>query len=499
MGIFSVTIPLVRQRVTRYSLVMLISTVTLSLTAVAYDIKPAKQNLRVGAALSNLQQLSRGVSEVAEQSAGAIVFVNVSKRAAENPLAMNPFDFFFGRPSPDGQRAPQAPTPPQQGVGSGFFIDLDKGYVVTNNHVIEGADEIELRLANGTVVEGEVVGRDPNTDIAVVEAKEFRKKGLAALRFAKSDELKVGDFVVALGAPFGLEASVSFGVISAVGRGSMGIAELGDFIQTDAAINPGNSGGPLIDTTGRVVGVNTAIYSRTGGFNGVGFAVPSDLVMSIAEQLITDGSIKRGYIGASLQPLSIELIEQLNLPADTKGALVANTIDGAPAKKFGIEPGDVIVGIDGVTVDDSSDVVTKLGLMKPGKKVQMDIYRDGKKRRVDVTLGEWPGNDRALAGGMDSSGDMSNSGELGLALTPNGGQVAERFSLTSEGGLVVMDIRPDSPAAKAGLRPGDLILSVNRQDVSTVNDFQNQVKKGKRLLLRVERAGTFFFEGITVE
>ena len=491
--------PSVWRRLRKYNVAVFASSAMLSFTAIAYDIKPAKQSLQIGAALSNLQQLSRGVSKVAEQSAGAIVFVNVSKRAAENPLAMNPFDFFFGRPSPGGQRAPQAPTPQQQGVGSGFFIDLDKGYVVTNNHVIEGADKIELRLANGTVVQGEVVGRDPNTDIAVVEAKKFRKKGLAALKFAASDELKVGDFVVALGAPFGLEASVSFGVISAVGRGSMGIAELGDFIQTDAAINPGNSGGPLIDTTGRVVGVNTAIYSRTGGFNGIGFAVPSDLVMSIAEQLITDGSIKRGYIGASLQPLSPDLVEQLDLPADTKGALVANTIEDAPAQKFGIEPGDVIVGIDGTAVDDSSDVVTRLGLMKPGKKVQLELYRNGKKRRIGVTLGEWPGAERSMAGGMGSKNDSGNAGKLGLALAPSSSQAMERFGLTSKGGLVVMDVRPDSPAAEAGLQPGDLILSVNRKDVGTVEAFQDRVKKSKRLLLRVERSGTFFFESITIE
>ncbi|NDA64023.1 MAG: hypothetical protein EBX50_18650, partial [Chitinophagia bacterium] len=256
-----------------------------------------------------LQKISKGVSTVAKHAEKAVVFVSVYKTVRGLPPGMiDPFEFFFGNPG-----MPRRGEPKQQrreeGLGSGFIIDLNQGYIMTNNHVVQDADEIQLKFPNGDTHEAKIVGRDPNTDIAIVQIKErsFNKNGLSQLVLGNSDDVDVGDFAVAVGAPYGLEASVSFGIISAIGRGSLSITQMGNFIQTDAAINPGNSGGPLLNATGQVIGVNTAIYSRSGGYNGIGFAVPSNLARRIAEQLIGGGKVTRGYIGVGLQPIDSEL------------------------------------------------------------------------------------------------------------------------------------------------------------------------------------------------
>ena len=436
-----------------------------------------------------LSAISAGVSDIAAAANGALVFISVSKIVKGSRMgAVDPFEFFFGVPRQQVPNRHQE-MPKQEGLGSGFILDLNKGYIMTNNHVIAGADEIEVKLANGEAYKAKVVGNDQNTDIAVVQitSNKFKKEGLAELSFADSDKVKVGDFVVALGAPFGLEASVSFGVVSAMGRGNLGITSLGNFIQTDAAINPGNSGGPLLNTRGQVIGVNSAIYSKSGGYNGIGFAIPANLTKMVGERLVNDGKISRGFIGVSLQGLSAELIETLGLPEKTSGALVSNVLEKGPAAKSGIREGDVISRVNGKTVKNPSDIANEVGLLAPGKKVEIEIFRDGKKQMIDVKLGEFPNapsNNRSL---------QNSNASFGLSLAPLDINAKQQQNIESDNGLLVMGIEKNSVAADSDLKVGDLIISVNGKNVTNVSDFKKYIRSKGRNLLRIERSGQFFF------
>jgi serine protease Do len=467
-----------------------------------YEFPVAREATKLADDQIAVQQLSRGVATIGKKASSAIVFVSVSKSVQGDqvpPGLRDPFEEFFGIPRPGGRgRAePRRQAPKQEGVGSGFFFDLDRGYILTNNHVIEGADEIHLKLANGDTPEGKVIGRDPTTDIAVIEVKSFNRAGLSALDFADSSKVEVGDIAVAAGAPFGLEASISFGIVSAIGRGSLGITEVGDFIQTDAAINPGNSGGPLLNAAAQAIGMNTAIFSRSGAYNGIGFAVPSNIARLVATRLINNGSVSRGYIGAALQPVSPELVDSLKLPHDAvvNGALVANVADGGPAEKAGLEPGDVVTAVDGTALKNVSDLVNQIGLKEPGTKVDLTYYRNGKKGDLTVRLDKWP-KSRTKDEEQPALGSREEkTGPLGLAVAPFSRDLANEYRLESrDGGVVVVNIAADSPAERAGLEPGDLILSVNRHDVTSPEQFKKLTQEGgAKLLLRIERSGRFFF------
>ena len=461
-----------------------------------------------------LQKMSKGVAQIAKQANQAIVFVSVYKNIQSMPSGMiDPFDFFFGpggpgapgggggggggggRQQPPNQRQPHKEKR-EEGLGSGFFIDVAKGYIITNNHVVQGADEIQLKLANNETYIGKVVGRDPNTDIAVVQVKQenYNRNGLGALHLTNSDDLSVGDFVVALGAPFGLEASLSFGVVSAMSRGSLGIANIGNFIQTDAAINPGNSGGPLIDMRGKCVGMNTAIYSRSGAYNGIGFAVPATMVRTVAEQLINTGHVRRGYLGVYLQPLDEEMITSLNLPEGVKGGgLVSRLMPGGPAAKAGLETGDVITEVNGHTIKSHSEVTTAIGLMKPGTKVSLTVYRDGKKKSLQVLISQHPEDQSEDAENTEEE-SASNSKQLfGMAIAPWSKALQDRYNLESKSGVIITQTAPDSPADRAGLRAGDLILKVDGRKVDRVETLRKAAKGKSRLLVWIERAGEYYF------
>lgn len=464
----------------------------ISSTALSYDFPENKIN-NLPNEVSELQKISRGVSAIAERASGALVFISVAKTIKGMPFhSMDPFEYFFGNPRPQGRMPREMPK--QKGLGSGFIVDLDKGYIMTNNHVIEGADEINLKLANGKLYDGVVVGRDANTDVAVVKIKDpkFDRKDLQALGFADSEKVKVGDFVVALGAPFGLEASISFGVVSATGRGNLGIAKLGNFIQTDAAINPGNSGGPLLNTEGRVVAVNTAIFSSSGGYNGIGFGVPSNLAKLIGEKLINHGKISRGFLGVSLQDLDKDLADSLKIPRGENGAVVANVQAGSPAAKAGLKDGDAIVGLDGKSVRDSDDVSNRIGMMGPGRTADLTVYRNGKKQSIKVGLGEFP--DEPVA--EMSAGGGKPGGPLGVALSRMSEKLRQQHGIRSDSGLIVTDIAPDSPLGRAGVRVGDVIVSVNNNKINTSDDFKKLTQSNRRLLIRIERQGQFFFVSI---
>ena len=335
-------------------------------TALSYELKDDDGRALIsGESAKHLSMLSDGLATLADATRQALVYISVSKTLKLPQGYVDPFEFFFG---PGSGR--QRPSQKKQGLGSGFFIDTSKGYIMTNNHVIEGADEIEVKLFNGKSYDAKIVGRDENTDIAILQVKDksYSKKNLRHLVLSQR-EPKVGELSVALGAPFGLEASISFGVISAMGRNNLQITELGNFIQTDAAINPGNSGGPLIDMKGKVIGINTAIYSKSGGYNGIGFAVPAKMARSIAEKLINDGKVRRGYIGVGLQPLTAEIAEGLGLDNEQKGALVKQVEPDGPAKKAGLLAGDVIVGVDNTEIDSDGALILAIGTKSPGKKL----------------------------------------------------------------------------------------------------------------------------------
>lgn len=440
-----------------------------------------------------LQKISKGVSTVAKHAEKAVVFVSVYKTVRGLPPGMiDPFEFFFGNPG-----MPRRGEPKQQrreeGLGSGFVIDLNQGYIMTNNHVVQDADEIQLKFPNGDTHEAKIVGRDPNTDIAIVQIKDrsFNKNGLSQLVLGNSDDVNVGDFAVAVGAPYGLEASVSFGIISAIGRGSLSITQMGNFIQTDAAINPGNSGGPLLNASGQVIGVNTAIYSRSGGYNGIGFAVPSNLARRIAEQLIGGGKVTRGYIGVGLQPIDSELQKSLNLPKDAGGTLVARVVDGGPADKAGIEPGDVITSVNKKPVRSESEAINAIGLMAPGSTATITIVRNGKTRELSTRIGEYPSDDAQLA---KSKGNSRDEIAFGLTLQKLAPEKRQRFNLDSKQGLLITSVAESSEGERVGLQTGDLIIAVNNKPVSEIQAFKSLIKQsGNRVLLRIERSGQYFF------
>jgi serine protease Do len=362
---------------------------------------------------------------------------------------------------------------------------------MTNNHVVQDADEIQLKLPNGETHEGKIVGRDPNTDVAIVQVKDsFNHNGLSQLVLGNSDEVNVGDFSIAVGAPYGLEASVSFGIISALGRGSLQITQMGNFIQTDAAINPGNSGGPLLNTSGQVVGMNTAIFSKSGGYNGIGFAVPSNLARRIAEQLISGGKVTRGYIGVGLQPIDSELQKSLNLPKDVTGSLVARVAEGGPADKAGIEPGDVITAVNKQNVKNESEVTNAIGLMQPGQTATIAVVRNGKAKEFTAKIGEFPGEEQA----SKTKGLKKEDAPFGLALQKLTPEARDQHNLDSKQGLLVVDVVSGGEAERVGIQAGDLILAVNGKPVSDPAGFKSMVKQsGARVLLRIERAGQYFF------
>lgn len=423
---------------------------------------------------SRLGAFSDEVAALGKRVSPAVVFVSVEKVVPS----------LRGLPGFD-QSTPMI----QKGVGSGFLIDVQAGYLMTNHHVVEGADSIQVKLANGDSTAGRVVGRDPNTDLAVVKLEKFRKDGLAQLTFADSEQIKVGELAIAVGAPYGLEASMSLGIVSAVGRGSLGLTELGDFLQTDAAINPGNSGGPLLNTRGEVVGVNTAIFSQSGGSSGIGFAIPSNLAKLVGERLVRDGRVRRGYAGASLQPLDQALREEFKAPSGTTGVVVSSVVPDGPSAKADLRPGDIVTTVEGQPMDSVSELVNWIAFQDPGKVVHVDILREGKVKRLAIKLEEWP----AARGEAPSAPSNEISEGFGLVLARVTAELRERFEIASREAVLVVRVAPGSAAERAGLEPGDAIVSVGGEPASTPEKFLELTKGKDQILVRLERQSRFFF------
>jgi serine protease Do len=321
-------------------------------------------------------------------------------------------------------------------------------------------------------------------------AEGVSEKGLGSLSFAESANVHLGDFTMALGAPFGLEASLSSGIVSAVGRGSLGITKVGDFLQTDAAINPGNSGGPLIGVDGRVIGVNTAIFSRSGAFAGIGFAVPASMAKLVTDRLIKDGKIERGYLGVSLQALNAEMKTYFDIPTDKKGVLVAEVEPESPGGRAGIEAGDIIVTVNQQPVNNPGDIVNMIALLEPEAKVELSLWRDGKEQKKTVTVGRWP--DQNPAEGEDNQPGKEDQG-FGLSLAPLSRDLKQQFGYESNTGAIIVSVRPDSAAQKAGLSVGDVIVEVDRKPVTSPEQAVAELKRDSNALLRIERQGAFLF------
>ena len=393
----------------------------------------------------------------------------------QNPLLEDPFfRFFFDFPDQPLERKTQS-------LGSGVIVDAERGLVITNNHVIANADQIAVNLRDGRKLEAKLVGADPETDIAVIKASPTER--LIALSMADSNQLKVGDFVVAIGNPFGLGQTVTSGIVSALGRSGLGIEGYEDFIQTDASINPGNSGGALVDLNGRLVGINTAIFSQTGGNIGIGFAIPINMARQVMEQLVKHGEVKRGFLGAQLQDLDPELAEAFGL-SQHQGAVLVNVIAGSSAEKAGLKPGDVITAINGRPVHTASAVRNEIGLLRVGEQVKLEILRNGKPMQITASVSEQTETaahatdirNRRLAG--VTAGDIPKG-------APEYGHLE---------GVMVFKVERGSRAWRSGLRDGDIIVSVNRVPVTDVKGFLKLVNKLRSgILLQVQRGDMALF------
>jgi serine protease Do len=399
---------------------------------------------------------------------------------ADNPM----FRWFFGDEPGSGMPNRRFRAPTQHGLGSGVIVSKD-GFILTNNHVVDGVDQVKVSLQDGRSFTAKVVGADPQTDVAVVK---IDAGDLPALEMADSDKIEVGDVVLAVGNPYGIGQTVTTGIVSAMGRATLGL-DYEDFIQTDAAINQGNSGGALVDGEGRLIGINTAIFSPTGGNVGIGFAIPTNLARYVMDSLVKDGRVSRGYIGVIIQDVTPALAKEFHLREQT-GALVAEVKPNGPADKAGLKSGDVVMELNGKPVHDSRSLKLQVAQVKPGKAVSLKVLRDGSPKTVEITTRELPGSDKlAKARSSESSDEGTLNGVTVGDLEP---QIRRQLDIPANlKGVVVTDIEQDSAAFEAGLRRGDVILEINRQPVKSAEEAVKMTEeaKDKTTLLRVWSKG----------
>ncbi|WP_207460010.1 DegQ family serine endoprotease [Azospirillum sp. SYSU D00513] len=397
-----------------------------------------------------------------------------------------------GGQSPQSPQSPMQPMPerPTSALGSGFVID-PSGYIVTNNHVVQKADKVQVTLQDRRQLDAKIIGTDPQTDLALLKASS--DKPLPTVQWGDSEALQVGDWVLAIGNPFGLGGTVTAGILSARGR-DIGAGPYDDFLQTDAAINSGNSGGPMFDMAGNVIGVNTAIFSRSGGNIGIGFAIPSALAKPIIAELRDKGRVTRGYLGVSIQPLTPDIAQALGLP-DRSGALVAEVVPDSPASKAGIESGDVVTKFGGETIEDAHELSRAAAMTAPGSTVPVTVWRNGKSIPLEARVAELqPPAQQAEAEQVKPA-----EGQLGMTLAPMTPELRQQFDLpqTSQGAVVVQ-VAPDSPAARNGFQPGDVIARAGQQPVDEPSDVADAVKQARDakkdsvLLLRKRGEGSLF-------
>ncbi len=432
-----------------------------------------------------------GVSNTFAQVAAAVKpsVININTRTVvRNPFRgpRGPFEEFFGE---EFRRFfGQPPDITQRSLGSGVIVD-ETGTALTNAHVVEGATEIEVVTADEKKHKAKIVGADKNTDLAVIKIQGNGR--FTPVKLGNSDQVNVGDWVLAIGSPFGLSQTVTAGIISAKGR-VIGQGPFDDFLQTDAAINPGNSGGPLVNMAGEVIGINSAILSRSGGNVGIGFAIPINVAKKIYAELAVKGKVSRGWLGVSVQELTEDLAKSFNANAG-HGVLVADVVDGSPAAKSGVQAGDVIVEFDGKKIESPVDLQRAVGLTQPGTGAKVKLLREKREQTVDVKIAEVPDDLQAKAGrGKDL---------LGLDVKPVTPELARQLGLRSTEGVVVASVDDGSPAEGAGVQPGDVVREVNRQRVRTVAEFSKAIqglKAGDRVMLTLQRAGSSLFVAFTI-
>ncbi len=453
--------------------------------------------------VENLKQTGKAFASVAKSVSPSVVFIQVESKAQNStitqfsspfgdewPFGDDLFKRFFGEDFSGIPRGPNFDTPQSErqtiGQGSGFVFAAKKGllsdktYILTNNHVVADADRILVKFQDGREYDAKVTGRDPQSDIAVIEIKVG---GQPVLSLADSAQLEVGEWVVAIGNPFGLSHTLTVGVVSAKGRTSLGINDYEDFIQTDAAINPGNSGGPLVNLDGAVVGINTAIFSRSGGYMGVGFAIPINLGKAIANQLIEKGEVTRGYLGIVIQPLTADLAESFGIDPG-QGILIAQVTKNSPADKAGLREGDVIVAYNGKPINDVGSFRNLISLTPPGSQKPLTIVRESKKKKLAIVIGELTNDSQVVA--QDTT---QNTADIGLTVQTITPQLAQQLDAKPGEGVVVTKVHSGSIAAMAGIEVGSVILQVNRKAVKSAADFKRAVKdnSGKKQMLLLIR------------
>jgi len=471
-----------------------------------------------------LQQFSTVFADVAERVVPTVVSVIPTKvdtvvftnnpfyQFFNDPFFGNPFEDFFGggrqqrRGPPQQQQQPQPQTRRRQGMGSGVIVSRD-GHILTNSHVVAGADEIEVKMSDGRSFEAYVVGSDSLSDVAVIKIKD-NVKNLPVAYLGDSDALRPGDWAVAIGNPFSLTSSVTMGIVSATGRTTPGNnSSFQNFIQTDAAINPGNSGGALVNIRGELVGINTMIYTQSGGNMGIGFAIPVNMARRIMEDLIYDGKVSRGWLGVSIQELDQSTRDAFGLKPETKGVLVGDVFKDQPADKAGIKRGDVITKIDGKTTETLNQLRNHVAAIRPGKTVPVEILRNNKKQAVQVKVTSRDESQTAVAsadgpagGTQDNASDVSRL--LGMSVGAVTPELREQLKLAKNvQGVAVTEITRSGIAAREGLRQNDIILEVNRKPVSSVKDFNQalkDVKEGDSIMFLVQRDGNTFFRAFRV-
>ncbi len=452
----------------------------------------------VGAAQSSGAPFS--FADLVEDVSPAVVSVLVEREVEAPRVPSELEEFFQFRFGERGLRRDRAPgrgdresfrggSRTLQAQGSGFFID-GEGHIVTNNHVVEGATRVRVGLNNGDEVAAKIIGADPETDLAVLKVEDAGKYPF--VEFSEDADLRVGDWVVAVGNPFGLSGTVTSGIVSAIGRETGG--QFTNFIQVDAPINRGNSGGPTFDLRGRVVGVNTAIYSTTGGSVGIGFAIPAKVAKSTTDQLIKNGAVTRGWLGVQIQDVTENVAKAFSFD-DTEGALVVDVIDGTPAQKGGLRADDLIVSVDGDTVENSRDLTRSISALPPGAKTKVKVVRDGKEKVLNVTLGKREATSIASNDNEDLGGDDMMAEDLGLRVSALDDELRDQYRIEDDvDGVVVTAVRPGSPADEAGLSAGVVISKVDGQTINSVSALQTKIESGVKekrdaLVLRLEVGG----------
>jgi len=462
--------------------------------AVNKEEKPADISLESDTILPGNQVFVK----IAKKVTPAVVNISTTRIVVQGQQGQDPSQFpfndpffrqFFGDQFSGRRHPPQSHK--EQSLGSGVIVSSD-GIIVTNNHVVAEADDIRVLLEDGREFKGKVIGKDKKSDVAVIR---IDATDLPTIAWGDSDHLEVGEYVVAVGNPFGLNQTVTMGIVSAVGRANVGIADYEDFIQTDAAINPGNSGGAMVNIRGELVGINTAIFTRTGGYMGIGFAVPSTMVRSVVESLVKTGEVVRGWLGVSIQEVSHELAKEFGLDG-ARGALVTDVFPGSPAEKAKLERGDVIVSFMGQPIEDTAhlrNVVARTGV---GTKAEVKIIRDKKEKKFILAIVAQPKEIEKT--GADEEGDSEVTESLfGIDVDKISPELSQQYDINpNDRGVVVTQVTAGSVADNAGLKEGDVILEVNRKRIHHPNDYRTALSKieaGRSTLLLISRQGNRFF------